>query len=751
MLASAVAYVALTAIMGRRIIDVIASSVAGDGGDPLLTAAILLWNGTRLPLTDAWYQFPIFWPTRDALALSEHLLGVSVLAAPIQWLTGNPLTTYNLTVLLSYPLCGVAMYLLVWRLTRNAGAAFLAGLAYAFAPYRAGQVGHIQVLMSFWMPLSLLGLHAYLDTQRWRWLLLFAVSWALQGASNGYLLVYFTFAVAMWVAWFAIARSRWRDAAAISAALIVASLPLVPVLVRYVEAQRGLGLSRNIGEISAFSADLAAPLCAPAVLTLWGWLRLACEEEGQLFVGAGLIGLCLYAAAKSGSGLFREAGEPDQPRRWRVIARRVALGVAAVYAATTLWTLWAGPWRIEMPFRASASSADKPATVTLIFLLAALLLSRWLHDLIRRGTTATFYVVCGAVCWVLAWGPFPRLFGETVLYQAPYAWLLPLPGMNALRVPARLWLVVVVCLVVFMGLAVARLLAASSARTARTVVIAGALALAADGWTAIGAGLVPTQSVTGLGGRTVLVLPVGDVVEDRPAVFHAVTHGYTVINGYSGYEPPYYEALRALSAAADDRLFAPFVSRSPIDVLVKGRDTRMRELVERQPGWQMLSDGAIAHYRVPMRNESSADGDAGGSRLPIQSIQSPCSPQSIGSLTDGNLTTAWLCGVHEPVQEVTIDLGDLAGVDRVIQSLGASGTYFPHHLRIDTSTDGQTWSEAWEGSPAAAVLQSAMASPRDARFTVGFPRRPARFVRLQQLSREGYMWLMAELEVWGTP
>ena len=171
--ASALAYLAITIVMGRQVLASVASSIASDPGDPLLTAAILTWNATHLPWSHAWYQFPIFYPMSDALAVSEHLLGISLIAAPIEWLTGSLLVSYNVTLLLSYPLCGLAMFALVRRLTNNTTAAFLAGLAYAFAPYRASHLPHIQMLVSFGMPLALLGLHEYLESRRWRWLGLF--------------------------------------------------------------------------------------------------------------------------------------------------------------------------------------------------------------------------------------------------------------------------------------------------------------------------------------------------------------------------------------------------------------------------------------------------------------------------------------------------------------------------------------------------------------------------------------------------
>ena len=82
-LISALAYAGITIVMGRQVLASIGSSIASDPGDPLLTAAILAWNATHVPWSHAWYQFPIFYPTPDALALSEHLLGVSLIAAPM--------------------------------------------------------------------------------------------------------------------------------------------------------------------------------------------------------------------------------------------------------------------------------------------------------------------------------------------------------------------------------------------------------------------------------------------------------------------------------------------------------------------------------------------------------------------------------------------------------------------------------------------------------------------------------------------
>jgi hypothetical protein len=748
---SAAAYVAITVVMGRQVIDAFSTAIASDPGDPLLTAAILSWNASHVPWTNAWYQFPIFYPTADALTLSEHLLGVSLIAAPIQWITGNPVVAYNATLLLSYPLCGLAMCALVWRLTRNGAAAFLAGLAYAFAPYRAGHLPHIQILSAFWMPLALLGLHSFLDSsqtgRRWPWLVLFAASWLLQGAANGYYLVYFTFVVGLWVIWFMAARGRWRDAVAVTGALVVAALPLAPILYRYVVAQKALGLSHSIGAIASYSADIAAPLCAPNVLTFWGWLRVACDAEGELFAGVTLIALCII-------GVMRERRPSNGPAeaargiRLRVVVLRAALVVAAIYAAITLVTLVIGPWRIEFPLRASASTADKPASVTVFFLLAALLLSRRLHTVVRRGSTTTFYLLCAAFCWILALGPFPHLFGKAVLYQAPYAWLMLVPGADALRVPARLWVMVLLCLTVFVGLVLARLLEAKAYRTARTIVIVVACGFVADGWTTIRAAPVPTATATiDLRGKTVLFLPVGEVYPDIGAVYQAVTGGYRTVNGYSGYQPPYYQALRTLSDEADGRLFGPFVHNGALHVIAR---RGIRGLVEQQPGAQLVSDQrAFLHYVIPSRPVTPLPTTPTGVRIPIADITSACSPERTGLLIDGDLKTRWGCGVQKADESFIADLGAPTPVGTVVNALGSAGGDFARTLRIETSLDAHTWTTAWEGSPAAQVLYAAMKAPLETRAVIEFPARSARYVRLSQLGRDDfYPWSIAEMEIW---
>ena len=168
------------------------------------------WNAHAVPLTRAWWNAPYYWPLTDTLALTEHLAGLSPITTPIQWLGGSPLLAYNLVLIASTWWSGLATHALVRRLTGCVPAAYCAGLAFAFAPYRTSQLAHMQLYACWWLPLVLLSLHAYYEEGRARWLVLAGVGWLLQGLTNGYFLLFLPILVGLWMAWF---TRRGRDSA----------------------------------------------------------------------------------------------------------------------------------------------------------------------------------------------------------------------------------------------------------------------------------------------------------------------------------------------------------------------------------------------------------------------------------------------------------------------------------------------------------------------------------------------------------
>jgi hypothetical protein len=273
----------------------LASRLPSDPGDPVLNTWILWWNAHVMPFTDRWWNPPVFYPMRGALALSEHLAGLGLITTPVQLAGGSPLLAYNIAMLLSYALSGFFAFALVRYLTGSTVAGVCGGMAYAFAPYRAGQISHLQVLTSQWMPLALLALHKYLDSRRPRWLAVLAAAWIVQALSNGYYLLFFPVLVGFWLLWFVRWRADPNPGTALAGAWVGGSLLLVPMLLKYIDVHASLGLVRSVEEIRLFSADVLSIARPPRMLAFWTapeiWLG-----EAYLFPGITSCLLIVIAA-----------------------------------------------------------------------------------------------------------------------------------------------------------------------------------------------------------------------------------------------------------------------------------------------------------------------------------------------------------------------------------------------------------------------------------------------------------------------
>ncbi len=131
------------------------SRIAPDLGDPVRTAWQVAWVGHAM-LNDPLHLFNAnaFYPHPLSLAFSDSLLGYGP-AAFFGSGTVAALVRYNLLFLFAWSLCFVGAYLLARELGlgRLGGAA--AGLAFAYAPYRVTEAGHLHVISSGGLPLAL--------------------------------------------------------------------------------------------------------------------------------------------------------------------------------------------------------------------------------------------------------------------------------------------------------------------------------------------------------------------------------------------------------------------------------------------------------------------------------------------------------------------------------------------------------------------------------------------------------------------
>lgn len=552
----------------------LAKDVPSDLGDPLLNAWILSWDAEQLrrlftgdlSVLIRWFNGNIFYPAPDSLAYSEHLIAQGVQIFPVYLVTRNPILCYNLLFLSTYVLSGLGTYLLVRELTGDRRAAFVAGLIFAFVPYRIPQTPHLQVLSSQWMPFTFYGFTRYLNTGRRQALAGGAVALLLQSLSCGYYLIYFSPFAAGYVLWELARRKRLGDRRALinfAVAATAVGAAVTPFLIPYARVQSTLQLARSIEEVSVYSADVYAYLTAFPTERLWGpLLRVMPRAEGELFMGAVPLLLGLGALGLTVLRAWRAGRLADEPRPLlsallgAITATLFTLAIIAVFARRVTLDLGMVSIQISDIGRALVWLA----VTTALWLFCS---PRARAGLRACGTPEAFFLISIALAWWLSLGPTPRSFGRPLDLPAPYKLLYLLPGVDGVRVPARLAMVMAFMLAVVGGCVLARLPRGRIGNlvvvtlTAAFLIEAPAAEFSVNGLGATQGHALPEarvyppaqtpavyRTVAGLAEHTVLLeMPLGDSNWDVRAVYYSTSHWRPLVNGYSGFFPPHYGSL----------------------------------------------------------------------------------------------------------------------------------------------------------------------------------------------------------------
>jgi hypothetical protein len=307
-----------------------------DLGDPTLVAWMLSWPGHILTTDPAalWHG-NAFFPERWSYAFTDSLLGY----APFGLVGEGPLAAafrYNIIYVLVHALAFVGAYALVRQLGAAPIAAAVAGVAFAYAPWRLAQAGHLHVISTGGIALALAMLargHGWSLRHGFRrervrpgwivggWLV---AAWQVTlgfgvGLPFAYaLLVIGVVVVAGWV----IRRIKRRPRQPVSrilganliggvifsAVAVLMALPYLTVVRLHPQAQR------QISEVELFSPPLRGFFTAPPESWLWGAAHadargtLSWPPEMALLPGFALLGLAT-------AGLFFSVF-PRRARLW---------------------------------------------------------------------------------------------------------------------------------------------------------------------------------------------------------------------------------------------------------------------------------------------------------------------------------------------------------------------------------------------------------------------------------------------------
>ena len=268
-----------------------------DNKDSYFNLWRLAWIAHQLP-RDPLHLFDanIFAPLPLTLAFSDAILLEGVTAAPAIW-AGLPVVyVLNTLVLASFVACGLGAFLLVRELTADAASAVVAGVIFAFAPFRFDHYHHLELLWAQWLPLTLWMIHRALESGRLAHGVWAGGFFALQGLSCIYYAVFFVVVLAGLIPVIVSGipgPARRRALLPLLAGALLAALVLGPYMLPYTAARNLVG-DREPGSVRVYSAGPAHYMAAlPSSIIYGNATGSLGSPEKRLFMG--VVPLALVA------------------------------------------------------------------------------------------------------------------------------------------------------------------------------------------------------------------------------------------------------------------------------------------------------------------------------------------------------------------------------------------------------------------------------------------------------------------------
>jgi len=416
------------------------SRIAPDLGDPIRTAWQIAWVGHAM-LHDPLHLFDsnAFYPHPLSLAFSDSLLGYGP-AGFFGSGTIAALVRYNLLFLLAWSLCFVGAYLLGRELGLHRLAAGAVGVAFAYAPYRVTEAGHLHVISSGGIALALfLLLRGYRRGSRWLVLAGWLVSaWQVSlgftlGLQYCYLLL--VLAAIVLVYWWHAGRPApprrllavtLIGIAVLGAVTVYQARPYLKVASGYPTAKR------TLKEVETYSSGPAALLSASSENRVWGGVtsgmraKVHSKNEDVFWPGGLILVLALIGLAGVGGSVY---------------TRRLRVGLASGIVVCSVLAMGLGltgagyPYRLLYDYAPGWDGVRVPGRVfTLATLFYALLAGAgvaWLLNVVRawgkRNALRGLPAILGVVLLIGLLGEGAGHLGHPVVPQPARA-EIGLPG-----------------------------------------------------------------------------------------------------------------------------------------------------------------------------------------------------------------------------------------------------------------------------------------------------------------------------------
>ncbi|HBB87954.1 MAG TPA: hypothetical protein DC047_10095 [Blastocatellia bacterium] len=323
-------FLLLTALLTWPWIINLKNAVA-DEGDPYMIAWTLWWDFHQTfthPL--ALFHANIFYPYKYTLAFSEHDYGIALIFFPLFALGMRPLAVHAVATFCGFAFSGYAQFRLTRTLTRSTGAAWIAGIIFAFVPYRFHVLSHLHYLFAGWLPLLLEALVIFARRRTWRSAAYLGIAFTMNALTcTSYFILSLLplgLSIVFLVGNYRLERDRdfWVRGAT---ALGISSVVLLPFMLPYYFVMKLYGFVRSTDEVAVNSPTYLNWFVAEGRNKLWkGFGGALPNSSHKLFPGMLPILLALFSCVSRGT-----KNEPDR-QQTPVASKRKLLVVLDVIA-----------------------------------------------------------------------------------------------------------------------------------------------------------------------------------------------------------------------------------------------------------------------------------------------------------------------------------------------------------------------------------------------------------------------------------
>jgi hypothetical protein len=286
------------------------------------------------------YRANIYYPHTSALAYSDSFLVESVSVLPFRLFTEEPTILFNIAFWIAFALSGFLMYELAWHLTNNHIISIVAGVFFAFSPYRLDNITHLQYTSHEWLPLIVLSSVLFFLQRKTAWLIgAVAATWLNAMSCGAYMIMSITsLGLLIVLLWIARPLNRRRFAMLVLSGVVLIAL-LAPFYYQSWKVHSEAGTEVSNRELDIFSVDVLDFAKQPKYMVSPPYSILPEKIKTPYFTmfpgflaSASIIaGILLFFAATGKAGSASE--EAQRHLRTALSVSRIAAGIAAAAVA----------------------------------------------------------------------------------------------------------------------------------------------------------------------------------------------------------------------------------------------------------------------------------------------------------------------------------------------------------------------------------------------------------------------------------